>query len=110
MRLYSYVIILATLALSACVYRPDIKQGNFLSPDMIEQIKPGMTEAQVRFVLGPPMVKDPFHPERWDYVYYNVPSTLSSDHTVSEQHVVVLFKDGKVTSVEQLLPVKQKGG
>jgi len=110
MRLFSYVIILATLALSACVYRPDIKQGNFLRPDMIEQIKPGMTEAQVRFVLGPPMVKDPFHPERWDYVYYNLPSTLSSDHTVSEQHVVVLFKDGKVTSVEQLLPVQRKGG
>lgn len=110
MRLFSYVIILVMLALSACVYRPDIKQGNYLKPDMIAQIKPGMTEAQVRFVLGPPMVRDPFHPERWDYVYYNDPSTLSSDRTIREQHVVVLFKEGKVTSVEQLLPVQQKGG
>lgn len=110
MRLFAYVMILATLTLSACVYRPDIKQGNFLRPDMVEQIKPGMTEAQVSFVLGPPMVKDPFHPERWDYVYYNVPSTLSSDRTVKKEHVVVVFKDGKVTSVEQLHPVQQKGG
>jgi outer membrane protein assembly factor BamE len=110
MRLFAYVIILATLALSACVYRPDIKQGNFLKPDMIAQIKPGMTEAQVRFVLGPPMIRDPFHPDRWDYVYYNDPSTLSSDRTIKEQHVVVQFKDGKVISVEQLLPAQKKGG
>jgi outer membrane protein assembly factor BamE len=103
------MVILATLVLSACVYRPDIKQGNFLRPDMIEQIKPGMTEAQVRFVLGPPMIKDPFHTDRWDYVYYNDPSTLSSDHTINKRHVVVLFKDGKVTSVEQLFPVPPKG-
>ncbi len=110
MRFLSYLIILASLIMSACVYRPDIKQGNFLRPDMIEQIKPGMTETQVRFVLGPPMIKDPFHADRWDYVYYNDPSTLSSDHTVSLRHVVVLFKNGKVTSVEQLLPAQQKGG
>ncbi|MGA9855878.1 MAG: outer membrane protein assembly factor BamE [Gammaproteobacteria bacterium] len=110
MRSFSYVIILATLTLSACVYRPDIKQGNFLRPDMIEQVKPGMTEAQVRFVLGPPMVKDPFHPDRWDYVYYNDPSTLSSDRAVQKQHVVVQFKDGKVISVDQIPPAQKKGG
>ncbi len=110
MRLISYAIIVTTLALGACVYRPDIKQGNFLKPDMIEQIKPGMSEAQVRFVLGPPMVKDLFHADRWDYVYYNVPSSLNGDRAVSEQHVVVMFKDGKVTSVEQMHPVQQKGG
>lgn len=109
MRLISQAIILATLALTACVYRPDIKQGNFLKPAMIKQLKPGMTEAQVRFVMGLPMVKDPFHPDRWDYVYYNVPSSLSSDHSVSEQHVVVQFKDGKVTRVEQLLPAQHQG-
>jgi outer membrane protein assembly factor BamE len=110
MRLFIYAVILVTLALSACVYRPDIKQGNFIKPDMIQQIKPGMTEAQVRFILGPPMIKDPFHPDRWDYVYYNDPSTLSTDHAIRKIHAVVYFKDGKVTSVEQLLPAEQKGG
>ncbi|HVC36770.1 MAG TPA: outer membrane protein assembly factor BamE [Gammaproteobacteria bacterium] len=104
------VAILTILALSACVYRPDIKQGNFLKPDMIAQIKPGMTEAQVHFVMGPPMVKDPFHPDRWDYVYYNLPSTLSNNQSVVEQHVVVQFKDGKVSSVKQLFPVQHQGG
>ncbi|MGA9851656.1 MAG: outer membrane protein assembly factor BamE [Gammaproteobacteria bacterium] len=101
MRLLHYVVILLMLALSACVYRLDIKQGNFLKPSMVEQVKPGMTEAQVRFVLGPPMIQDPFHPDRWDYVYYNVPSSLSHDSTVAKQHLTVLFKDGKVVSIVQ---------
>jgi outer membrane protein assembly factor BamE len=109
MRLLSTLLILLTLATSACVYRPDIKQGNYLKPDMIGQVKPGMTETQVRFVLGPPMVRDPFHPDRWDYVYYNRPSSRAESQAVSEQHVVILFKDGKVTSVQQLLPVEVKG-
>ncbi|HKV96995.1 MAG TPA: outer membrane protein assembly factor BamE [Gammaproteobacteria bacterium] len=102
MRLIVPALLLAALALSACVYRPDIKQGNFLKPEMIEQVKPGMTEAQVRFVLGPPMIRDPFHTDRWDYVYYNLPSSLAPKQGVSREHVVVYFKDGKVVSIEKL--------
>ncbi|MGH8283599.1 MAG: outer membrane protein assembly factor BamE [Gammaproteobacteria bacterium] len=102
MRFVHYaVLLLLVLVLSACVYRPDIKQGNFLKPSMIEQVKSGMTEAQVRFVLGPAMIRDPFHPDRWDYVYYNLPSSLSDSQSIGRNHVVVLFKDGKVVSVEQ---------
>lgn len=104
------LLLLVPLALGACVYRPDIKQGNFLKPAMIAQVKPGMTEAQVTFVLGPPMVQDPFHPDRWDYVYYNVPSSLSSDTRTRERHVVVFFKDGKVVSIEQRPIAKHAGG
>jgi outer membrane protein assembly factor BamE len=37
---------------------------------MVDQLKPGMTRSQVRFVLGTPLVSDPFHPERWDYIYH----------------------------------------
>ncbi len=104
------MLLLVMLALGACVYRPDIKQGNFLKSSMIAQVKPGMTEAQVTYVLGTPMVQDPFHPDRWDYVYYNVPSTLSSDTRTRERHVVVLFKNGKVVSVEQRPIAKHAGG
>lgn len=110
MRLNVPALLLAALALSACVYCPDIKQGNFLKPEMIAQVKPGMTEAQVRFVLGPPMIRDPFHPERWDYVYYNVPSSLARVQGVSRKHVVVHFEDGKVVSVEQSPMTGPKGG
>jgi outer membrane protein assembly factor BamE len=50
-------------------YRIDIQQGNFVSQDMVAQLKRGMTKEQVRFVLGTPLVTDIFHAERWDYVY-----------------------------------------
>jgi outer membrane protein assembly factor BamE len=110
MRFISYMLILQTLAISACVYRPDIKQGNYMTPGMIEQIKPGMTETQVRFIMGPPMVRDPFHADRWDYVYYDLPSSLSKDKSIVKEHVVVYFKDGKVLSVQQLIPVHKQSG
>ncbi len=51
-------------------YRPDVQQGNVVTQDMVEQLRPGMTEDQVRFLLGTPMLRDIFHQDRWDYPYY----------------------------------------
>src|SRR3954471_23306104 len=50
-------------------YRMDIQQGNYVTQDMVGKLKPGMSRAQVRFALGTPLVVDPFHSDRWDYVY-----------------------------------------
>ncbi len=86
-------------ALSACVFKPEIRQGNFLSDDKIAQVKPGLTPAQVQFILGKVMVQDPFHPDRWDYVQYVNPN---NGKPVENWHVVVYFKDGKVDHVQQL--------
>lgn len=70
--------ILAALALSACsipslqfpgVYKIDIQQGNIITQEMIDQLRPGMTKRQVIFVMGTPLVRDPFDQDRWDYVY-----------------------------------------
>ena len=51
-------------------YRIPIQQGNFLSQEMVSQLKVGMTREQVRFVLGTPLVTDIFHADRWDYVFH----------------------------------------
>lgn len=51
-------------------YRMPIQQGNFLSQEMVSQLKLGMTREQVRFVLGTPLVTDIFHADRWDYVFH----------------------------------------
>lgn len=71
---------LATLFLAGCsynwlpgVYRLDIHQGNVVSQEMVDQIKPGMTKRQVAFIMGTPLLTDAFHDERWDYVYSNQP-------------------------------------
>ena len=50
-------------------YRMEIQQGNFLTQDVVSQLKPGMTKDQVRFLLGTPLLVDPFHTDRWDYVF-----------------------------------------
>ncbi|MGX2040649.1 outer membrane protein assembly factor BamE [Methylocaldum sp. MU1018] len=55
------------------VYRLDIHQGNIVSQEMVDQLRPGMTKRQVAFVMGAPLIVDPFHDDRWDYVYSNEP-------------------------------------
>ena len=65
-----------TLMLCGCsylsrlsVYKLDINQGNYLTQDQLEKLKVGQTRQQVRTVLGTPLLADPFHANRWDYVY-----------------------------------------
>lgn len=61
------------LALAGCsfpgVYKIDIQQGNVVTQDMINQLRPGMTRRQVRFIMGNPLLTDTFHADRWDYLY-----------------------------------------
>jgi outer membrane protein assembly factor BamE len=65
------------LALAGCsfpgVYKIDIQQGNVVTQDMVDQLKPGMTRKQVRFIMGNPMITDTFHANRWDYLYSTQP-------------------------------------
>ncbi len=51
------------------VYKIDIQQGNIITQEMIDQLRPGMTKRQVTFVMGTPLIRDPFDQDRWDYVY-----------------------------------------
>jgi len=50
-------------------HRLDVRQGNFVTQEMISQLKKGMSKDQVRFALGTPLLTDIFHADRWDYVY-----------------------------------------
>jgi outer membrane protein assembly factor BamE len=50
-------------------YRIDIVQGNAITSEMVALVKPGMTRAQVRDILGSPMLTDLFHANRWDYIF-----------------------------------------
>ncbi len=62
-----------TAGLAGCalpgVYRIDIQQGNVITQDMVNQLKPGMNPRQVRYIMGSPLISDTFHPNRWDYIY-----------------------------------------
>lgn len=86
-------------ALAGCVYRPDIQQGNFLELKDVDQVTQGMTRSQVRYLLGTPMISDPFEAQRWDYVY-----TLKRGRSrkIDRAHFVVYFAEDKVTRVDKL--------
>ncbi len=56
------------------VYKIDVQQGNIVTQEMVDQLKPGMTRRQVRFIMGTPLIEDTFSPNRWDYLYSMVPA------------------------------------
>lgn len=65
-------LLLSIPLLAACFITPhkmDVQQGNYLDQDTVAKLKPDMTRSQVRFLLGTPLLADPFHPDRWDYLY-----------------------------------------
>ena len=50
------------------IYKVDVHQGNLLDEANVKQLEPGLTKRQVHALLGSPMIADPFHQSRWDYV------------------------------------------
>ena len=71
MRGIVYIVLLAGLLASVgCVYQAPLSQGNLLKQEDLDRVEVGMTRNQVRFLLGTPMIDDPFHHDRWDYIYY----------------------------------------
>jgi outer membrane protein assembly factor BamE len=77
-------------------YRIDIVQGNAITKEQAAQVKPGLTRLQVRDILGTPLVADPFHATRWDYIF-----TLRRPGTeVQRRSVVVTFEGDVVKAIE----------
>jgi outer membrane protein assembly factor BamE len=87
-----------SVAVSGCVYRINIQQGNFLNQSAVDTVKEGMTRSQVRYLLGTPMVADSFNKERWDYIYY-----LKKGRTrhVDSRRVTVYFDGDKVAKLDK---------
>ena len=92
-------------------YKADIQQGNAISQDMLARLKPGMTPSQVRFVLGTPLVVDPFRNNRWDYVY----RLQMGGKLVEHRRITVVFEndklkliEGDVVAAEQAKPAGEK--
>jgi outer membrane protein assembly factor BamE len=76
-------------------YRIDVRQGNFLTQEMVSKLRVGQTKEQVRYILGSPLIEDVFHAERWDYIYRFTPGHGETE----ERHFAVHFIDGKLARV-----------
>ena len=83
---------------SGCVYRANIAQGNLIEQDDLDQVEVGMTRNQIRFLLGTPMIDDPFHKERWDYVYF---LKLGRDDATFKRWVSVEFENDVVSEIRK---------
>jgi outer membrane protein assembly factor BamE len=77
-------------------FRIEIQQGNFISQEMVAQLKPGMSKEQVRLALGTPLLTDIFHADRWDYVYLREKPGAKRE----QRKLTVFFEDGKLTRVD----------
>jgi outer membrane protein assembly factor BamE len=80
----------------AKIYKLDVQQGNIITAEMLMGLKPGMTRAQVKYVLGTPLIQDSFHENRWDYIY----KMIKNDRLIEERHVVVRFADDELVDVK----------
>jgi outer membrane protein assembly factor BamE len=105
-----YFALLATLGLAGCEslqrtdslfgfitpYRIDIVQGNAITKEQAERIKPGLSRLQVKDILGTPLIADPFHAQRWDYLF----SLRRPNTGIQRRSVVVFFENDVVKSIE----------
>lgn len=78
-------------------YRMEIQQGNFVSQEMVSQLKIGMSKDQVRFVLGTPLITDSFHADRWDYIFRR---QKSGSKQLEHHRLAVFFEDGKLVRMD----------
>lgn len=99
-----FTLALAFAALTGCagigsmdfpgVYKISIPQGNVITQNMVDQLLPGMTKRQVIFVMGTPLVRDPFDQDRWDYIY----SFQPGGGIRGQERISVFFEDDALVS------------
>ncbi len=98
-------VLASALSLASCgrwverlpfVYHVDVQQGNLVTQAQVDRLRPGMTPAQVRYVMGTPLVRDVFHDDRWDYVYLFHPGKGKGER----KRVTLFFKDGRLARIE----------
>ena len=83
---------------SGCtVHRLDIQQGNMIKDEMVEQLKVGNSKRQVKFVMGSPLLTDPFHPDRWDYIFTDQPGDTRK--ITEYRHISVYFEGDKLVKI-----------
>ena len=77
-------------------YEVVISQGNLVDQEMMDKLEVGMTESQVKFVMGSPLISDTFYPNRWDYFT----SVTQGTKTYTEQKITLYFEDSKLARWE----------
>ena len=78
------------------MYKPEVQQGNVVTPEMVDKLQPGMTRRQVTYILGTPLLIDTFHQNRWDYIY----TREKGGGAGNKKRLSLFFEDDVLTRVE----------
>jgi outer membrane protein assembly factor BamE len=97
-------ILALVLSLTSCgwlkPHKVEIRQGNLISPEMRARLSVGMTQSQVKAALGTPLISDPFHSNRWDYLY----QLTQQGKLVENKRLTVYFENEKLQRIEENEP------
>ena len=99
------LVLLSVFVVSACeswlpdAHRPDYTLGNVIKPDALEKIQLGMKKSEITPILGSPMLTDPFHANRWDYIYRYLPRGRTSEVLI-ESRVTLYFEDDVLVRID----------
>lgn len=91
------IYITLVLSLAACAHKIDIQQGNVVTEEQLSKLQLGMNWRQVRFIMGTPMLTDPFHHNRWDYYYSMKPGR----DPLTSYRVTLYFDGEKLARIER---------
>lgn len=110
---YLILAIVSVLVISACeswlpdAHRPDYTLGNVIKRDALEKIHPGMKKSEITPILGSAMLTDPFHANRWDYIYRYLPRGRTGE-TLIESRVTLYFEDDVLVKIDDSQYVEPK--
>ena len=89
-------LIMTSLLLANCsiprIFQVVVSQGNLVDQEMLDKLEIGMTESQVKFVMGTPLISDTFYPERWDYFT----SVTQGESSYTNQKITLFFEDNQL--------------
>lgn len=92
----------ATLLMGCSAHKLEIQQGNVIDPEAAAQLQVGMTKKQVIFIMGTPLLTDPFHQSRWDYIY----RLSKSDHSEENERLTLFFDGDTLDRIEEIADVE----
>lgn len=83
-------------ALTGCVHKMDIEQGNIITPEQVSKLHTGMTEAQVKAIMGVPVLTNTFTEQQMDYVY-----TYKAGYgPLNEKYVTLIFNHQRLQEIK----------
>ena len=89
-------LIMTSLLLANCsiprIFQVVVSQGNLVDQEMLDKLEIGMTESQVKFVMGTPLISDTFYPERWDYFT----SVTQGENSYTNQKITLFFENNQL--------------